>query len=390
MGTDDRVLTRPFALLVGGHFLQAIAYASLVLLPVYLDHLQASRTQVGVVMAAAALGGLVVRPLVAWALDRVGRKPTLLAGTAVLGASMLSIGLVTAMGPLIVLIHALVGVGQAMLMTGYFTFAADVIPERRRTEGLALFGVSGLVPLVVTPLADGVGIGGADLRWFFPFVGLLVASSTVFVLPLREQAIDAADPPSLHDVALSLRSPDLWPVWFASILFGGLVAVAMAYLTVIAAARNMPWPGAIWLTYAFGAVIVRLVGGTLPDRLGPTRMIPPSLLVYVAALVLIALGSGQAALLLAGLLAGIGHGYGFPVLSAQAVSRTPRKLRGSAMALFTAIWDVARLLLVPAAGILADVTSDSTMLLVFAAFAVLGLGLWRVLEQRTTARLPAT
>ncbi|MEZ4320454.1 MAG: MFS transporter [Myxococcota bacterium] len=378
----EPLFTRAFGLLNAAHLLQALAYSSLVLLPVWLDFLGATRAQVGVVMSASALGGLLARPLVAWALDRVGRKATLYVGTVVVGGGMVALLTVDAVGPWVTLLHAIIGIGEGALFTGYFTFAADIVPERRRTEGLALFGISGLVPLVVTPFAGGLGIEGAALRGFFPTVGLLVLASIAFLVPLPEATRPVGVvSPGPRAVARALRHRGLWPVWVATLVFAGLVAVYMAFATVIAANRGVANPGVIWLTYAFGAVTVRLAGASLPDRVGPSRMVPPALAAYCGAIGVAAFAGSGLGFALSGLLAGIGHGYCFPVLSSQTVSRTSPDLRGSAMALFTGLWDLAKLVLVPAAGLLADLASDRDMMLVCTVSAVAGLVLWAVLER---------
>ena len=53
------------------------------------------------------------------------------------------------LGPLIYIDRVLMGIGAGALFTGYFAWAGDIIPEERRTEGIALFGVSGLLPLAL-------------------------------------------------------------------------------------------------------------------------------------------------------------------------------------------------------------------------------------------------
>ena len=141
------LFTRNFVALLVAHFLQATGYASLLLLPLYLQHLGASRTEIGLVMATAGVSGLLCRPLVAWGLDGFGRKPTLLIGTALLVVGMALIGGVDRIGWVVYVARAVIGIGIGALFTGYFTFAADVVPVSRRTEGLAIFGISGLVPL---------------------------------------------------------------------------------------------------------------------------------------------------------------------------------------------------------------------------------------------------
>src|SRR5262245_21609439 len=108
----------------------------MLLLPLYLDHLGASRTEIGTIMPMATLGSVFLRPGVAWSLDVLGRKTTLVLLTVLLAAAMGSFGLVRELGPLVYVIRAFVGMGVGGLWTAYFTVASDIVPEDRRTEGI--------------------------------------------------------------------------------------------------------------------------------------------------------------------------------------------------------------------------------------------------------------
>ncbi len=382
------LVTRDFLLLVGGHFLQALGFSSMVLLPVYVAYLGASRAEIGAIMAVASIGGLVLRPLAGWALDAIGRRPTVVGGTVMLAVGMALIGLVDRVGPLIYVARVAMGIGAGTLFTAYFTFAADLIPAARRTEGIALFGVSGLVPLVINPVADGLGVSAPDLRWFFVGVGGVVLLSLGFVLALREPALDrAARPRGLRSVQTALVRRSLAPVWFATVVFAGLVALYMAFSVVVAAARGIEDPASMWFTYAAGAAGVRLFGGRLPERLGPRNLVAPALACYAGALLVAAGAEDRGALLASGLLAGVGHGYCFPVLTAQVVDRVHPALRGSGLAMFTALWEASGLALTPLFGALADVTDDATMFAAAALFALLGLATWAALEHGLTRAL---
>ena len=383
------ILTIPFALLVGAHFLHSLGFSSLILLPLYLDHLGADRATVGGVMGIAAVGGLIARPVVGAALDRVGRKTTLAVGTFALVAGLVGIGAPEAVGPGIYGAMVLVGIGTATGFTGYFTLASDLVPAARRTEGIALFGISGMLPLTINPAAGAIGVEGADLRWFFPLIGAAVAASLPFLAAVRAPRPAPAGPapkpnakPPAH-VLVSLSQRPLWPVWLATVVFAGLVAIFMAFATVIAADRGVGNPGIIWLTYAAGAVTVRVFGAWIPGRIGPSRMVPPALLSYATAGVLVALTASPSGFAAAGLFAGFGHGYCFPILTAQTVARVPDRVRGSALSLFTALWDLVKLSLVPAAGALADATDDRTMMIAVVAGALAGLVGWGALEAGT-------
>lgn len=378
----DRLIDRAFLALILAHFLQALGYCSMLLLPLYLDWMGASRAEIGGIMATASVGGLLSRPLVGWALDVLGRKPVLVVGTLVLVGGMLLVGGVTRVGPLVYVMRLVVGLGAGALFAGYFTFASDRIPASRRTEGLALFGISGLAPLIVNPFADQIGIAPADLRWFLPVVGGLVASSLLF-LPLvpEVEAERSASKVTLRSVGLALGHRSLWPVWLATGVFAGLVAVFMAFATVTASGRGIENPAMLWLTYAGGAVAVRLVGAKLPERVGTGKVGAISLLIYAIGFWIAAGAWTSSGFLLAGLFCGVGHGYAFPVLAGQTVERSPKELRGMALSAFTGMWEGGRLFLAPLFGLIADATSDGTMLRTAAVFGLLGLLSWGLAER---------
>jgi len=376
-------------LLVAGHFMQALAFGSLMLLPLYIDALGADRTQIGLIMGTASAGGLALRPIVGWALDTLGRKPTLITGTVFVAAAMGGLGLVHDTGPLIYADRLLFGIADGALFTGYFAYAADLVPVSRRTEGIALFGISGLAPLALNPLIGELGVRAIDLRWAFPVVGLVVLASLLPLAALPEpRRPRSTEPFRFRAVMRAIHQPPLRPVWLATIIFSGMVATFAAFVTVAAEHRGVERPAAVWLTYAGGAAFIRLFGARLPDRLGSSNFVAPALGAYGAAFLVAAGAESGAGFLIAGLLAGIGHGYCFPVLTSQVVSRVSDRLRGSALATFTALWELAALGLSPLCGALADGFGDSAM---FAAISLAGAGgllAWVALEHRHGLRGP--
>lgn len=377
------MVTKPFLLLIGGHFLQALGYSTMLLLPLYLDYLDASRTEIGAIMASAAVGGLFFRPLVGWSLDVLGRKPTLIVGTVLLSVGMSLVFFVRDVGPLAYIQRIVYGLGTGALFTGYFTFAADLVPESRRTEGLALFGISGLLPLALNPLVSEAGVSSPNLRYFFPAVGGLILLSLLFILFLEEPKRETARfRIGIRGAIRALANRRLVPVWCATTIFAGLVAVFFAFATVTAEHRGIGRPAAIWFAYAAAACTIRLSGGRLPDKIGTWNIVAPALACYGVAALLVADGWTTQAFLLAGVFAGIGHGYCFPVLASQVVSRTPAFLRGSGLAMYTAVWELSALSLTPMYGMIADSYDDATMFAMLVVNSALVMAGWAVLEHK--------
>ncbi|MFT7580146.1 MAG: MFS family permease [Myxococcota bacterium] len=383
--------SRGLILLTLAHFLMAVGFGTMLLFPLYATSLGAGRGEVGVIMATAGLSGLLTRPLVGWALDRWGRKPTIAVGTFWMAAGMWLVALVGDLGPAIYLQRAVFGVGLGALFTAYFTFAADLVPASRRTEGIALFGIAGLAPLALNPFVGDLGIEAADLRGFYPWASIVVVVSLAFVWLVPETVRPTASVVGhsrrkrLLAASKTLVAGPLLPVWLATLIFATAVSVFFAFSTVTADTRGVARSADLWLTYAGGAACVRLFGSRLPDRLGPTKFVPPALLFYIAGLAVCVYAASSGAFMVAGLLAGIGHGYCFPVLTSLVVARAPDALRGSAMSLYTALWVVAELTMTPLFGVVGDATSDATMFAVAVGLCLTGLVAWRLVEGRLGA-----
>lgn len=377
------LFSRSFLLLVVGQLLQSLGYATLPIVPVYLTAIGATRTELGLMMAVGSIGGLLARPAIGTALDRFGRRPVLLLGTVLLALGTATIGLVDAVGAAMVLNRLVFGLGVGMLFTGYFAAASDIIPEARRTEGLAIFGIAGIVPLMINPVAQQFAQTVPTMRVFFAVTGGVILCSVLILLVFRDPPKQVGGPQSTGSEALrALVARPLWPVWLATVLFAGLIAAFFAFANVTATARNIANASWMWVAYAGVAVSLRLFAARLPDLVGPSRLMIPSLGFYAAALVVMGLADQTWHCLVAGVLAGIGHGYGFPVISGQVITRSAPHLRGRALSVFTGLWDVALLCFTPLYGLLADRTSDAVMFDTVAGVVALGLAAWFVLERR--------
>jgi len=378
------LITGAFMLLVTAHFLQALGFSSMPLLPVYLDHVGADRAAIGVVMGSASVGGLLTRPVVGWALDVVGRRATVVTGTLLLAASMSMLALVESVGPLVILLRVVFGVGVGALFTAYFTFVVDVIPESRRTEGIALFGISGLLPLAINPFVGQLGLSPGSLRWVFPAISIAVLASLLAALRVPEPGSTGPEGErfSWSGALAAIVSPQLVPVWWATAVFGGAVSVFLAFATVAAESRGLANPGAFFLTYAGGAAAMRVVGARLPERVGHHNLLAPSLAACGIGLVGLALSGTQTWFLVWGLVAGIGHGFAFPVIMGQLVDRVPAAVRGSAVAAFTGLFDLSILVSTPVMGEVADRWTDAWMFVCTAALVGVGLVGWVILEHR--------
>ena len=127
----------------------------------------------------------------------------------------------------------------------------------------------------------------------------------------------------------------------------------------------------------------------LPDRVGPKRVLMPSIGALAGGLFVLSLASGSGEVAVAGLMCGVGHGFGFPILYGFVVRRAGVRDRGSAVAIFTSLFDVGILIGGPVLGYVIGVGGYDTMFIVAAVVLVAGLGVFMRWDRGVGRRPPS-
>lgn len=349
-GARPPLFTRPFVLAALANALLNLAAFLFVHLPGFLQQLGAGEAQIGRIMAAQGFGAVVAWPLAGRTMDAHGRRVVIIAGAALFLVVVLMYVSIDGLGPHVYGIRMLDGVATALWYTAMFTYAADLVPVQRRTEGLAIFGVSGVISLGVGAEAGDVILAYTGYRELFLFALGLVAAALLLCLPLRDPAAAALHTVAPRGVVATALQRNLGPVWLAALsFFAGVVAV-FTFMKTFVIATGAGSVGVFFLAYAGVAVALRILLGWVPDRLGARRMLGGAMALYVAGLIMLSLADAAGDLVLAGLLCGAGHGYTFPVLLSLVVARAPPQERGAATAFFTMLDWLALLIAGPIVG----------------------------------------
>lgn len=335
--------------------LQELSFMMLVHVPGYLSKLGASEGMIGLLFSACAVASLLMRPLLGRILDLTHRRTVILI-TGVLNVGVLLLLATTSVwGPYLWALFIIQRVLQLALFTTVLTYAADSIPVARRTQGLAIFGLSGLIPIAVGGIAGDITINA------FGFLGLFVvsaiASSIAWFFFYRLPVLPIRGPQDRRNFWQALIQKNLLPLWFITLLFSIGLEALFVFTRTYVQARQIGSAGLFFATYGVVAAVTRILGGRLYDRIAHRVLLVTAVSMYGVGLGAMALAGGVPVFMLAAAMTGMAHGIAFPLLSSQVVNRARESERGSAMSIFTSIFDVALLAGAPVVGLLIDMQS---------------------------------
>ncbi|MEX1125801.1 MAG: MFS transporter [Acidimicrobiia bacterium] len=332
--------------------LQEISFVLLVHFPGYLDGMGVTESLIGVLYAGAAVLGLAFRPALGRILDLTHRRTVLLVTGLFNAAVVLALATTSVWGPLLWGLFLTQRVLQIALFTTMLTYSADSLPIEHRTQGLALFGLSGLLPIAVG------GVAGDLVIDAFGFGALFVLSSTASViswlLVWRLPILPVLGRRPRRGFWASLAQRNLLPLWWVTLFFSIGLETLFTFTRTYVDERQIGSTGLFFGVYGVTAATMRILGGRHYDRIPQRLFVVSALVSYGFSLGILALAGSVPLLVTAAIFGGLAHGAVFPILTSQVVIRARTAERGSAMAIFTSIFDIALLVAAPAVGFLID------------------------------------
>ncbi|HSG79645.1 MAG TPA: MFS transporter [Acidimicrobiia bacterium] len=376
-----RLFSPAFTLVFLANLFMGMSFFLFVHFPGFLDELGASEVEIGIIFGVTAIASILVRPQIGTAMDRRGRRPVILTGNVLnigITASYLTI---SGLGPGIYAIRIVHGLAVAMLFTALTTLAADLVPSDRRTQGLALFGISGLMPIALGGVIGDVVLERSGYDAVFLTATAFAIATGLFSLPVRDARAPAPDDgEGAPSFLAALRRPALRPLWWITLAFSISLTGYFAFLRTFVDETGLGSVGGFFAAYAVTAIILRAVAGWLPDRFGAKTVLYPALAVFATGFVVLASAGSDLAVSVAGALCGAGHAYMFPIIYALIVERSRASELGSAVSIFTGLFDVGTLMGGPTLGVVIGLAGYPTMFLVAGAWVVVGTVAFAVLD----------
>jgi MFS family permease len=377
--------------LTGTLFLSYLAVAmSLPAVPIHVvNGLHLDNAYGGLAVGVAFLSTIVTRGAAGMSADRLGGKICMQRGLVVYAAAGLiclhaSLPQLHVAGGYAVLMigRLLLGVGESLTMVGMISWAIGLMGQARSGKVLSLIGMG-----MYGAFAAGGPLGLALLD-HVGFAGLMGVCTVLPLLGLAAiRRLPAVAPHAGQRESFWRIIGRIWRPGAAVGLQGVGFAALGAFFALDFLSSGWPYAGLGLTFFGVGFVLVRLICGDLPDRIGGTPVAIVSLAVEACGQYLLWLAPGPWPALAGALLTGLGCSMVFPAMGSEVVKLVPPHLRGTAVGGFAAFQDLAYGLTGPLVGVLADSSGYSAVFLIGGLAATLGL--WMAIWAHQLARTAA-
>jgi MFS family permease len=314
------------------------SFGTFFLFPLLITGYGGSKSDIGIIMGVFALSAVLCRPWISNMIDLIGRKRSYTIGCSIM--SVLPLIYLLFRGNLsqfylsLILVRIVHGVGLAICFTASFTYIADIVPEERLNEGIGMFGVTGLTGLAIGPVIGEIIITEFGSSVFFLAATGMATLGLIIHLPLSESFVHDSQKFSQSFFAVFIKRKMLF-VALLAFLFGFGLAASGSFVSPFAKEQEIVFISLYYISYSLAAVLTRILGGRLADRIGEDRIIPYALTLTGGGLLILMFLGGNAILVLSGLISGCGHGFLFPCLNSLAIRNEPIDTRGKITGVFT-------------------------------------------------------
>ena len=337
MQGSEKIWTRDFVLIVMSNFFVFLGFQmTLPTIPLFVEELGGNDQLIGIVVGIFTFSALLLRPFAGHALESKGRGFVYLIGLAIF---VLSVGLFGFVKSLIILflMRIIQGVGWGFSTTASGTIATDLIPAKRRGEGMGYYGLSGNLALAMGPSLGLALTGVLSFHHLFLICGGLGLISFLLSSRIRYKKVEPQ--------AVTLKKWDFYEksalqpsilLFFLTATFGGIAA----FLPIYALQKGIT--GIYWyfFLYALALLVSRTFAGKIYDRKGHQAVFIPGALLIIIAMFLLSWLPNNSILYTAAIIYGLGFGTVQPALQAWSVKDCPPHRRGMANATFFSFFDL--------------------------------------------------
>jgi MFS family permease len=330
----ERLFTPRFFVMCGFTFTVFVsAFQLLPTAPFHIIDLGGSTFASGLFLGFLTYASALSAPWTGAIADRLGQRRILITSSIALAVFSIAYAVIADYRILLALV-VVHGVFWSGLLSASAAYMTNMLPERRRAEGIAYWGLSSVAAIAVAPTL-GFWIYRHGWGWLCIEAAALNLLMCAIAVALKDHAVtDAhhAAPAGLLEWRVLALSGSLFLYSFG---YGGITSFAAMY-----ADANGVTPKGLYLTaLALVILVTRPMSGRLGDRLGYRRVFVPCLLLISLGLALLAAGGTRTSMVVSAIVFGLGFGTAYPVYVGYVMRDVNPARRGAAFGAILAAFD---------------------------------------------------
>ncbi len=370
-----RGLPREVAVLSAVAFSVAVGFGILSpAIPLFAHEFGVSNTAVGAVISAFALMRLASALAVGRLVNAIGERIVLATGITIVAVSSALAGLANSYLQLL-LLRGAGGVGSAMFSVGAMGLLLRIVEPHQRGRSAGLFSGGFLLGGI-----SGPALGSPLIAWsirapFYVYAGTLAVAGTVALVglrhtPLAERPVKGAGAEEGSGLLRTLKQRSYQAALFSNFADSwaamGVRSALVPLFVVLSLHQNIRWVGIGFTVMAATNALVLMPAGRRADEWGRRPVMVAGCALSASAMVLLALAPSLVGYVAAMVVFGVGSGL-LDVAPAAVVGDVAGKRSGTAVAAFQMAGDGGSMSGPVVAGWVVDSTSYATAFWVTAA-----------------------
>ena len=332
----EKIWTRRFLLICLANFFVFLGFQmTLPTIPLFVESLGGNERLIGLVVGIFTFSSLAVRPFAGQALETKGRRFVFLLGLFIF---LITVGLFGFIKSIFFLfaVRIIQGIGWGFSTTASGTIATDLIPVKRRGEGMGYYGLFANIAIAIGPALGLILANIISFKQLFFICGLLGLVAWLLALTISYKKVYIKPKAIKFSVYEKSAVQPAILVFFITITFGGIATFLPLY-AIQKGVSGIQW---YFLLYALALMVTRIYAGQLYDRKGHQATYVPSAVLITVAMLLLAWMPSNKVLFIAAVLYGLGFGSIQPTLQAWAVEKAVENRKGMANATYFSFFDL--------------------------------------------------
>lgn len=387
---SSSIWSKNYIYLCGSNFLIGLMFYMLAtILPLYVQvGLHGDEQQMGLVITIYVLGSVFARLFSGFLVDRFGKKKL-----GVIGFSIFFIASVSYFGVkngllLFLVVRFIHGMSYAIASTATNTTVISMLPVQQRGEGIGYFGMFLNLAMVIGP-SLGLFLWKSENIYIILITVCILSALALLLMwriqiqestqaaPQKKRSLTWRDIIEVKAIPISIVS---FCLFFSYSALSGFLASYTNELNLSAIA------GLFFILYAVMIVGFRPFIAKLLDRYPDHNFFYPSIILFVAGMLLLSQAHQAWMILVAGMMMGFSYGILNPLLQNIAIKQVPIKRSGAATATFFLLSDLGYGVGSYFLGLIASFSNYRTMYMGSAIIAFMAIVVYWLFHHRTAAK----